>query len=95
MRWIDDLHNFHRFRSVQLGLLATACGSAVTAYGAALAISPTLVSGIPHWLVTVLVAGTMLLPAASVFARAIDQPNLPPAPPRGPPSNDFHQGDSP
>lgn len=94
MRLIADIHNFHRFHSVQLGLLATACGSAVTAYGAALAISPALVSGIPHWLVTALVLGTMLLPAASVVARAIDQSSLPLKPPV-PPSNDFHQGGSP
>lgn len=93
MKLIADIHNFHRFRSVQFGMLAGACGTALAAYGVALAISPTVVSGVPHWLLTALTLGSMLLPLASVLFRAIDQPNLPPAAPRPPASNDFHQGD--
>lgn len=95
MPWISDLHNWHRFRSVQFGLLAAACGTGVTAYGVAYAIAPSVVSGVPHWLVTLLTLGSMLLPLASVFARAIVQPNLPPTPPRPMSGNDFHQGNSP
>lgn len=94
MKLISDVHNWRRFRSVQFGLLATACGAGVAAYGAALAIAPSVVSGVPHWLVTLLTLGSMVLPLASVVARAIAQPNLPPAP-RCPSSNDFHQGGSP
>lgn len=95
VRWVSDIHNWHRFRSVQFGLLATACGAGVAAYGTALAIAPSVVSGVPHWLVTLLTIGSMVLPLASVLARAIAQPNLPPAAPQPPGSNDFHQGESP
>ncbi|HET9189793.1 MAG TPA: hypothetical protein VFN69_04395 [Rudaea sp.] len=95
MHLIADFRNFHRFRSVQFGLLATACGAGVAAYGAALAISPSVVSGVPHWLVTLLTVGSMVLPFASVIARAVAQPNLPPPPPKPPGANDFHQGDTP
>lgn len=95
MRLIADIHNWHRFRSVQLGLLATACGTGLAAYGTALAIAPQVVSGVPHWLLTAMTLGSMLLPFASVVFRAIDQPNLPTTPPRCPSSNDFHQGESP
>lgn len=90
MRWIDDIHNWHRFRSVQLACIGGACGTALTAYGAALAISPAVVSGVPHWLLTVLTLGSMACPFAAAVARAIDQPKLH-APP-SPASNDFHQG---
>lgn len=82
MNYIADVHNWHRFRSVQLGLCGGACGAALTAYGAALAIAPDVVSGVPHWLLTVLVLGSMAFPFASTFARALAQPNLPPIPPR-------------
>lgn len=95
MKLIADVHNWHRFRSVQLGLLAGACGTGLAAYGAALAIAPAVVSSVPHWLLTVLTLGSMLLPFASVVWRAIAQSDLPPAPPAPPPSNDFHQGNSP
>lgn len=95
MKLIADVHNWRRFRSVQFGLLATACGAGVAAYGTALAIAPSVVSGVPHWLVTLLTLGSMVLPLASVVARAIDQPNLPPSPPKPPGDNDFHQGTSP
>lgn len=94
MKLIDDVHNWHRFRSVQLGLLAGACGAGLAAYGTAAAVAPAVVSGVPHWLLTVLTLGSMLLPLAGVVARAIAQPNLPPRP-TVPPSNDFHQGTNP
>jgi len=97
MRWhlVKDVHNWKRFRSVQFGLLSAAFGAALTAYGSALAIAPSVVSGVPHWLLTFLTLGSMLGPIASVIARAIDQPNLPAKPPAPPSSNDFHQGDTP
>jgi hypothetical protein len=84
MKLVADARNWHRFRSIQFGAVGVACGAALTAYGAALAISPTLVSGIPHWTLTVLTAGTMLAPIASMIARVIDQPNLPPCESRPP-----------
>ena len=86
MRWIHDIHNWHRFRCVQLGLLATACGTGMAAYGVGYAINPSVVSGVPHWLVTTLCLGSMILPLASVVARAIAQPDLPP-----PPGDDQHE----
>lgn len=95
MKLIADFHNWHRFRSVQFGLLAAACGTGVTAYGVAFAIAPSVVSGVPHWIVTVLTLGSMLLPLASVVARGIAQTNLPPVPPRPMRDNDFHQGINP
>lgn len=95
MKLIADIHNWHRFRSVQFGLLAAACGTALTAYGAAAAVAPQVVSGVPHWLLTALTLGSMLLPFASVIWRAIAQSGLPPARPAPPPCNDFHQGDAP
>lgn len=80
MKLIADIHNFRRFRSVQFGLLAAACGAALAAYGAALAIAPQVVSGVPHWLLTVLSVGSMVFAFAGVVARGIVQPNLPPKP---------------
>lgn len=91
MRLIADIHHFHRFHSVQLGLLAGACGTGLAAYGTALAIAPQVVSGVPHWLLTAMTLGSMLLPFASVAFRAIDQPELSLPKPTVPPSNDFHQ----
>jgi hypothetical protein len=95
MKRIADFHNFYRFRSVQWGIAAAACGTGVAAYGTALAIAPSVVSGVPHWLVTALTVGSMVLPIAGVLARAIDQPDLPATPPHPPASNDYHQGDTP
>lgn len=92
---IKDAHNWHRFHSVQFGLVGGAFGAALTAYGAALAISPAIVSSIPHWVLTVLCSGSMIFAFASVAARAIAQPNLPPAIPKPPASNDFHQRQPP
>lgn len=96
MRWhlVSDAHNWHRWRSMQFGGIGVAFGAALTAYGTALSISPAVVSSIPHWVLTVLTAGTMLAPIASMVARVIDQPNLPAANPKPPASNDFHQGDT-
>lgn len=77
MRLIHDFHNFHRFHSVRFGVLAAACGSGLAAYGVALAISPSVVSGVPHWLLTVLTLGSMGFSILAVIGRAIAQPKLP------------------
>lgn len=90
-RWIPDIHNWHRFRSVQFGMCGGACGAALTAYGVARAIDPAVVAGVPQWLLTALTVGSMAFAFASVIARAVAQPSLPPKP-AVPPSNDFHQG---
>ena len=95
MNWIGDIHNYWRFRSVQWGLVGAGAGAALAAYGTALAVSPAVVSGVPHWLLTVLTLVSMLAPMASMLARALAQPNLPTAPPKPPAGNDFHQGDAP
>jgi hypothetical protein len=95
MRFIEDIHNWRRFHSVQLNMIGGAFGAALTAYGSALAISPAIVAGIPHWVLTVLCVGSMAFAFGAAAARAIDQPNLPPSPPKPPGDNDFHQGTSP
>ena len=93
MNWIPDIHNWHRFNSVRLNLIGGACGAALTAYGAAYAIAPSVVSGVPHWLLTILTLGSMALAFGAAFARAVAQPNLPTEPPRPANGNDFHQSD--
>lgn len=82
MKWVSDIHNLHRFRSVQVSAVGGAAGLALAAYGTALAISPQVVSGVPQWVLTLLVGITMATPFAAIWARAVDQPNLPPAPPK-------------
>lgn len=73
---IDDIHNFWRFRSVQFGLLAGVFMAPLTFYGACLVISPTIVSGIPHWFLTMCAFGGMLSSGLGVLYRGIKQPNL-------------------
>lgn len=84
MQWIEDIHNWKRFRSVQFGVLASAFMAALTFYGACLAISPSLVSGIPHWFLTLCSSGGMLSSGLALFYRAIKQNNLPDAPTKTP-----------
>lgn len=95
MKLIGDFHNFHRFRCVQVASIGAAAGLALAAYGTAQAIGMHVVDGIPHWILTALVAITMATPFAVMIARAIDQSNLPPAAPKPPVGNDFHQGTQP
>lgn len=80
MQWIEDIHNWKRFRSVQFGMLASAFMAPLTFYGACLSISPSLVSGIPHWFLTLCASGGMLSSGLALFYRAIKQNNLPDAP---------------
>lgn len=77
IEWIDDIHNFWRFRSVQFGSIAAAFMAGLTFYGACLVISPAIVSGIPHWLLTVFATGGMVCSVLSVFFRGVKQGNLP------------------
>jgi hypothetical protein len=95
VKLIKDIHNLHRFRSVQISAVGGAAGLALAAYGTALAISPQVVAGVPQWVLTVLVGITMATPFAAIWARALDQPNLPPTVPKPPASNDFHQRQPP
>lgn len=74
---IDDIENWHRFRSVQFAGLAAAFAAALTAYGAAYAINPILVSGIPHWFLTACAIGSMSSSGLSAAWRGIKQTNLP------------------
>lgn len=77
MQLIDDIHNFWRFRSVQFGVLAAAFMAPITFYGACLVISPSIVSGIPHWLLTGCAFGGMVSSGIGVVSRGIKQNNLP------------------
>lgn len=77
IQWIDDIHNFWRFRSVQFGTLSTAFAAMLAAYGAAEAISPDLVRSIPHWFLTVCSLGSMISAGLGVFYRGVKQGNLP------------------
>lgn len=79
IKWekIDDIHNFWRFRSVQFGTLAAAFMAPLTFYGACLVISPTIVSGIPHWLLTLFASGGMVSSVFGVMFRGVKQGNLP------------------
>lgn len=96
MSWqpVSYWHQWHRLHSVRWNALTVACGGALAAYGTALNISPRITSGIPHWILTVLVAGTMIGPILSSIGAVIKQ-DLPPAVPKPPASNDFHQRQPP
>jgi len=76
MNLVPYWRNWHKMRSIRWNALTLGFGSALAAYGAALTISPTLVSGIPHWILTALVAGTMIGPILSSFGAVTNQPNL-------------------
>lgn len=68
--------NWHRMKSIRWNALTLGFGGALAAYGAAWNISPAVVSGIPHWIVTALVAGTMIGPILSSFGALTNQPDL-------------------
>ena len=76
MSLVPYWRKWHRMRSIRWNALTLAFGGSLAAYGAALTISPTLVSGIPHWILTALVAGTMIGPILSSFGAVTNQPNL-------------------
>lgn len=59
--------------------MAGGFSAALVAYGAAYTISPTLVSGIPHWFLTVCTIGSMVCAWLSVVSRGVKQ-NLPEKP---------------
>lgn len=95
MKFVADIHNWHRWWSVRFGMASGACTAAATAYAAFSNMAPKLVEGVPQSILTVLTVGAMAFGAAGFVARFIQQTNLPPAPPKAPGSNDFHQGDAP
>lgn len=78
MKWqaIDDIHNFWHFRSVQFGVIAAAFMASLTFYQACLAISPAIVSGIPHWALTLCSSGGMVSAGLAVISRGVKQGNL-------------------
>lgn len=80
MQWIDDIHNWKRFRSVQFGLLAAVFMGPLTFYGACLAISPAIVGGVPQWFLTICSVGGMISSALGIFFRGVKQDNLPSKP---------------
>jgi len=94
-RWIPDIHNFHRFRSVQWGAVGIVCGSALEGYSKLGQWAPNLQAYVPGWALHIVTVLFFISPFMSLLSRAIDQPNLPAAPPKPPVSNDFHQGDAP
>jgi hypothetical protein len=94
VKLIADIHNWHRWWSVRLGFLSGVCFAAAGVYAKLDGLAPQLVAGVPQWILTGLTTAAMGLGAAGFVARFIDQPNLPPAPPKPPASNDFHQRES-
>lgn len=76
MNLVPYWRKWHRMRSIRWNALTLALGSALAAYGTALSISPTLVSGIPHWILTALVAGTMIGPILSSLGAVTNQTEL-------------------
>jgi hypothetical protein len=78
---IEDIHNFWRFWSVQLGVLSGAFGVTALAYAGIYAIAPPLVAGLPAWFGTGVTAGATFCAFAGVYARRWSQPALPYAPP--------------
>lgn len=79
MQWIEDIHNWKRFHSVQFGILASVFMAPLTFYGACLAIAPSIVSGIPHWFLTLCSSGGMISSGLALLSRAIKQTSLPPS----------------
>ncbi len=75
MQKVPDLHNFWKWWSVQLGLLTTALGAMVTAYGGIVLIDRELVSGLPQWFGVALTLGTTISAGLAVYARRFSQPN--------------------
>lgn len=76
MKKVSDIQNFWKWWSVQLGVLSASLSAAATAYGAALAVSPSLVAGLPDWFGAVITGGAMLTAAAGVWARSFVQAGL-------------------
>lgn len=95
MHWIPDIHNFHRFRSVQWGALGVVCGGALEGYSKLSQWAPNLQAYVPGWSLHVVTVLFFISPFMSLLSRAVAQPNLPPASPRPVNGNDFHQGDAP
>lgn len=77
-RWISDIHNFHRFRSVQWGALGVVCGGALEGYSKLGQWAPNLQAYVPGWALHIVTVLFFVSPFMSLLSRAIDQPNLPP-----------------
>lgn len=73
---IPDIHNYWKFWSVRWGLLAAASASATAAYAAADTLDHALIVGIPHWVPSAFVMGTMIFSYASVISRGLKQDKL-------------------
>jgi hypothetical protein len=94
-QWVDDAHNWHRWRSVQFGALGVLAGAMLKGYSQLGEWAPNLQHYIPGWSLHVLTLVFYISPLLALVSRAIDQPNLPPAKPKPPPANDFHQHEDP
>lgn len=67
---------WHKMHSVRFSALAAACATALASYHLADSFSPAYVSGIPHWVVTALVVGTVVCPLLAGLGSVIDQPGV-------------------
>lgn len=96
MKWISDIRNFHRFRSVQWGAIGIVCGGALEGYSKLAQWAPNLQQYVPGWALHIVTVVFFVSPFMSLLSRAIDQPKLATPRPTVPPSNDFHpKEDSP
>lgn len=77
--WVDDIHNFHRWRSVQFGALGILAGAILKGYSQLGDWAPQLQHYIPGWSLHILTVVFFVSPFLSLLSRAIDQPKLPPA----------------
>lgn len=94
LQWVSDVHNWHRWRSMQFGALGILAGAMLKAYSQLGDWAPGLQHYIPGWSLHLVSVVFYVSPLLSLLSRAIDQPNLPPPAPRAPADNDFHQGDT-
>lgn len=81
MKLVADIHNFWRWWSVQLGLLAGAFGAAATAYAGMLVLVPQWGNQMPSWFGLVVCGGSSACAFAGVLARRWAQDGLTPAAP--------------
>lgn len=83
MRWqpVSYWRSWHRMHSVRWSGLAVVCAAALKGYNYEIGVSPSIVSGIPHWVPTLLLWGTIVGPLLAAAGALIKQPNLPPPKP--------------
>lgn len=69
-------HSWHRMHSIRWSGLAIACAGALKGYNYEMGVSPSIVSGIPHWVPTLLLWGTIVGPLLAAGGALIQQDNI-------------------